>query len=152
MDGISLGHRKRLMAALRQQPTQDATPNAAEVAPPCGQGHTNFAHMVSPSCRLQAFSQCCNVVVPQKKLNRSQSVDVTLENNSTNPPTVPDRPAQKSRKSLHVSRSTRSNSDASELQLRPPNSSAITRWRHRPEVLVKGCCNYLAQVRDLIIF
>ena len=80
-------------------------------------------------------------------MNRSQSVDVTLENNPTNPPTVPDRPAQKSRKSLHVSRSTRSNSDASELQLRPPNSSAITRWRHRPEVLVKGCCNYVAQVR-----
>ena len=42
--------------------------------------------------------------------------------------------------------------DVSALDIRPPavSSAVITQWRHRPEVLIRGCCNYVSQV--LVMF
>ena len=43
-------------------------------------------------------------------------------------------------------------SHCEDISLRPPQGGdggvgRVRQWRHKPEVLVKGCCNYSAQVR-----
>lgn len=42
-------------------------------------------------------------------------------------------------------------SHCEDISLRPPHGgdggdAGVRQWRHKPEVLVKGCCNYSAQV------
>lgn len=43
----------------------------------------------------------------------------------------------------------------SQIHIRPPHlmhiTGSIRQWRHRPEVLIKGCCNYTAHVKKYFI-
>ncbi|XP_052798445.1 ankyrin repeat and sterile alpha motif domain-containing protein 1B-like isoform X2 [Mya arenaria] len=128
LDISMLGHRKRILASLGERKPLDRQNSQTKrtIAP------TSPEHLKSP-LDINLFKDYRNV----KPVSTSEEPDPT--------PMAVDSSEDEDVFKKHGGQSIRNSS----IHLRPPHlaqvSSPARQWRHKPEMLIKGCCNYTAQ-------
>ncbi|KAK3101537.1 hypothetical protein FSP39_004282 [Pinctada imbricata] len=133
LDISAIGHRKRILASLENRPPIDRQfPSLKKRSKDTSEVHVPFKDI--------------NLYKDYTKVKPLTSSEEDIKDSSQNafPPVDSSEDEEVFRKDSQ-GKAIRDNT----IHLRPPHqahtASPIKQWRHRPEMLIKGCCNYTAQ-------
>ncbi|XP_029656875.2 ankyrin repeat and SAM domain-containing protein 1A [Octopus sinensis] len=141
LDIGTLGHRKRLLASLgeKQVPVPDVTKRHSSPFVSNLEESKPYFHDLN---LFKDYSNLCSSTIQPEDLRKPSSVCATIG-------PVPCLSSQfNGRDADEIRREGKHIQDES-VHIRPPHlaqsTSPVKQWCHKPEVLIKGCCNYIAQ-------
>ncbi|KAL5007848.1 hypothetical protein ScPMuIL_016654 [Solemya velum] len=133
LDISSLGHRKRILASLGERKTPERTPF------PSMKRKKEVKEVDEIPARFSGINL-------YKDYTNVKPISSSEEDVKQPSPSLPQFDSSEDEEVFH--REGRKIRDSS-IHLRPPylahTCSPVKTWRHRPENLIKGCCNYSAQ-------
>ncbi|XP_063399611.1 ankyrin repeat and SAM domain-containing protein 1A-like isoform X6 [Mytilus trossulus] len=134
LDLSSMGHRKRILASLG-----DRSPPERQFASLKKKSRVeDHQDKKSPFTDINLF----------KDYTKVKPLTSTSEEDKSSKPQTPSVENSDNDEVFHNNVQGKSIKDTS-IHIRPPHqantTAPIKQWRHRPEMLIKGCCNYTAQ-------
>ncbi|XP_046569449.1 ankyrin repeat and SAM domain-containing protein 1A-like isoform X4 [Haliotis rubra] len=133
LDITSIGHRKRILASLGDRPAPERI-NSSSSPNIIKKTLTQGVEVISPFDHIDLYKDYTGV--------KSTAVDdPEVPEPSQNPLLMFGTGNDGLSQGQHIRDST--------IHIRPPHlahtTGSVRQWRHRPEILIKGCCNYTAQ-------
>ncbi|XP_076471992.1 uncharacterized protein LOC143301522 isoform X2 [Babylonia areolata] len=132
LDISSVGHRKRILASLGDRRHLEHQPSVSPAR--SWRRESEEDEPRSPFDHINLYRDYTGV-----KAQVSDSGEPSSPQHA--PRTAPDKAEENGPASPQVTRDN-------QIHIRPPHlmhtTGSIKQWRHRPEVLIKGCCNYTA--------
>lgn len=136
LDITTLGHRKRILASLRVPPDVESVSQSDDFIDFTKEWRELRADQTEELANLNLYKDYTNVrPISQHREDEYQTHDDEEEELC--------ELCQQQLNGIQLE-------DSSQVQIRPPSTSSaenvgVKQWRHQPEVLIKGCCNYTVQ-------
>ncbi|XP_064602362.1 ankyrin repeat and SAM domain-containing protein 1A-like isoform X2 [Liolophura sinensis] len=142
LDITTLGHRKRLLASLGERQIEKTEKLQVDVTEWKNSGLNDESPVSKPQPSPIEGLDFYKDYTKVKPKPREAAADTSASSQNSI------SQVDSSEEEDSLKRSGRSLRDST-IHIRPPHmahtTSPVTQWRHRPEKLIKGCCNYVAQ-------
>ncbi|ESO83277.1 hypothetical protein LOTGIDRAFT_82148, partial [Lottia gigantea] len=138
LDISSVGHRRRILASLGDRPAIDKKETTLQT--PVNDGEDtpsqNSLVMTDGQDSDESSKQVCRILFICSEMNRGSKRNNIFKTDDL-------------KVTFHLICFQSQSIKDSTIHIRPPHlahtTGSIRHWRHRPEVLIKGCCNYTSQ-------